>query len=80
MKEDVWRSFNDRSNKTNLDSFVWEALCTQKGDIVSGHSPCSDHHPFVVSYLCIVNCRGCSVKKGICERVQVESQDGERDS
>ena len=51
MKEDVWRSFNDRSNKTKLYSFVSEALCTQKGDIVSGHSPCPDHHPFVVTFV-----------------------------
>ena len=51
MKEDVGRSSNECSNMTNLDSFVCKALCTQKGDIVSGHSPCSDHHPFVIAFV-----------------------------
>ena len=51
IEKDMWRSFIDRSNKMNLDSFVSEALYTQKGNIVSGHSPCSDHHPFVATFV-----------------------------
>ena len=40
--EERW--FDDRSNKTTMDSIVPDALCTLKRKILSGLSPCPKHH------------------------------------